>query len=379
MAKEIGNSLYGKTAQGVETMKARSDRGGGRRVFDTETGNMTTLPPSSITQPALAAFTTGLIRATLSEIISRLPRSRTVYTATTDGFLSDAPTSEIDLSGPAAKLFAELRRHVSESPDVVEVKHRVGRVLVTKTRGTITVEPGCLGKNGKAVLAKAGQRLEERYEDPWEECAAWEDLVRKRTFDTKGRHRAFIPLRPQWMNDADLVTQQRTARINLCYDLKRRPINVRDEKGIVAFDTEPWHSVEAFHTTRDAFEAWRASRRRVLRTSRDWKEFEEWKSSRRGRRESGVRGPRPRIVTLFMRAYARGELGLPGNAYKEAAEFLNEVGWKTTTTNIKDAKRRGQLILNSVTEFTPEELAFLEAVRKRWPAACLENLIVTPC
>ena len=35
----------------------------GKRVFDSRKGEMTTLPPSSISNAALAAFTTGFVRA----------------------------------------------------------------------------------------------------------------------------------------------------------------------------------------------------------------------------------------------------------------------------------------------------------------------------
>jgi hypothetical protein len=375
MAKEIGNSLYGKIAQGVETMKARSDKNHGRRVFDTEIGGMTTLPPSAITQPMLAAFTTGFVRAVLSEIIARLPDSRTVYTATTDGFLSDARLAEIDLSGPATKVFAELRSHVSDSPNVIEVKHRIGQVIVTKTRGTISTRPFDPVLPGNPVLARAGQRLEKRYSDPWEECRAWEDLMKVRTFDTEGSHRQFIPLRSQWLKDADLVTFERSSRINLCFDLKRRPRNVRDNGGIIAFDTDPWETVEEFTRARDALDRWRSDHRRVLKTARDWQDFTDWHTARPGRRAAGVRGTRPRLATLFMRAYARGELGLPGKEYAEAATFVSAMGWKTTIENIKDAKRRGRLELHCIDKFTQEECEFVKAVLARWPHSRMHDLL----
>ena len=53
--KEIGNSLYGKLAQGLHE----------KRVFDSRSSDMKKLTPSAITQPALAAYTTSLVRAVL--------------------------------------------------------------------------------------------------------------------------------------------------------------------------------------------------------------------------------------------------------------------------------------------------------------------------
>lgn len=375
MAKEIGNSLYGKIAQGVETMKARSDKNHGRRVFNTEFGEMTTLPPSAITQPILAAFTTGLVRATLSEIISRLPEHRTVYSATTDGFLTDSTMDEIDLSGPAAKVFSKLRNLVSDSPSVIEEKHHVAQVIVTKTRGTITTMPANETSPGKPVLARAGQRLETRYSDPWAECRVWEELIKTRTFETAGSHRQFIPLRSQWLKDVDLITFNRSSRINLCYDLKRQPKDVQDKGGIIAFDTVPWTDVNEFSQFRDAFDQWRNDNMRVLRIVGDWQDFIAWFGARPGRRAAGVRGIRPRIATLFMRAYARGELGLSGKNYAEAAAFISKAGWETTAANIKDAKRRGRLDLYSIDAFTRDEIEFIEIISKMWPQSRMHDLL----
>ena len=70
LAKEAGNSLYGKLGQGVGGMKSIREN---IRLFDTRDGSRHALPPSSITCPLLAAMTSGLPRAVLSEILSRLP------------------------------------------------------------------------------------------------------------------------------------------------------------------------------------------------------------------------------------------------------------------------------------------------------------------
>ena len=78
--KEIGNSLYGKVAQGLHE----------KRVYDARLGETKKLPPSEVTQPFLAAYITSLVRAVLGEILHRIPADRTVLSATTDGFLTNA-------------------------------------------------------------------------------------------------------------------------------------------------------------------------------------------------------------------------------------------------------------------------------------------------
>lgn len=95
MWKEIGNSLYGKTAQGVR----------GKTAFDTANGLNKAIPPSAITNPYFAAHTTGFIRAVIGELLAAIPANRTVISVTTDGFLTDATEAELDISGPVCGRF----------------------------------------------------------------------------------------------------------------------------------------------------------------------------------------------------------------------------------------------------------------------------------
>lgn len=66
--KLLGNSLYGKTAQGLKA----------KNVFEAGSMKSVELPHSSITNAAIAAHTTGFIRAVLSELIACIPKHRTV-------------------------------------------------------------------------------------------------------------------------------------------------------------------------------------------------------------------------------------------------------------------------------------------------------------
>ncbi|MGL5224281.1 MAG: hypothetical protein ACRC8Q_02930, partial [Aeromonas sp.] len=90
MVKEVGNSLYGKLAQGLSDKTA----------FDTATGLSKKIGPSAVTNPYMAAHTTGLIRAVCGELLHRILSHRTVVSVTTDGFLTDAPLEDLDQTGP---------------------------------------------------------------------------------------------------------------------------------------------------------------------------------------------------------------------------------------------------------------------------------------
>ena len=160
MAKEFGNSLYGKLGQGVGEMKSIPDN---IRLFDTRDGSRHALPPSVITCPMLAAMTSGLPRAVLSEILSRLPAHVIVLSATTDGWISNATEDEIRVAtqGPICRWFARLRASVDPkgSPDILEIKHQALSMLVARTRHGMTIEPFA---GSEYFIASAGHRLNSR-------------------------------------------------------------------------------------------------------------------------------------------------------------------------------------------------------------------------
>ena len=97
-AKLLGNSVYGKMAQGLK----------GKNAFDTRSMAGQPVPPSSVTNAPMAAMATGFVRAVVSEMLHRLPQHRTAYSVTTDGILTDAAPDEIDLDGPLCQRYLEL-------------------------------------------------------------------------------------------------------------------------------------------------------------------------------------------------------------------------------------------------------------------------------
>ena len=63
----------------------------------------------------------------------------------------------MDATGPLACAFRIARERIAPGRDVIwEGKHQVDRVIVTKTRGTISVPPPDPAVAGKPVLARAG-------------------------------------------------------------------------------------------------------------------------------------------------------------------------------------------------------------------------------
>lgn len=97
-AKLLGNSLYGKTGQGLRDKTA----------FDTHIMESLKVPHSGLTNAPIAALTTGFVRAVIGEILHRLPHHCRVFSVTTDGILTNAREDELDLTGPLCQRYLQL-------------------------------------------------------------------------------------------------------------------------------------------------------------------------------------------------------------------------------------------------------------------------------
>src|SRR5262245_42872506 len=202
LAKEVGNSAYGKIAQAVASQRSIPDDVDSRRVFDVETDTMRELGPSRISQPMLAAFITCAVRAAVCEALARIHTDHWIGSVTTDGFLSTVAVEIIDQSGPIARSFSEARiRICPDDPKLWELKHREDRVFVLKTRGAVS----CSLHKTKPLLARAGSRLGEKFDSPTDEVVAFWKLVRDRTYETRTEQQSLITLRAQHLADTDLV------------------------------------------------------------------------------------------------------------------------------------------------------------------------------
>jgi hypothetical protein len=298
---------------------------------------MMNLDESKITQPLVAALTTGLLRAVLSEIIANLPAHVSVFTATTDGFLSTAPEAEARAaaSGPVATYFANLRAMVDQKGDasILEMKHSANGLLVCKTRGTFTIEPG--GPMPKPIIARAGHRLETPFDDSAAEAAEWERLFRGRQFNTTMFRKQFISVRAQWYANADLIDIPRKSRANLDYDLKRRPVDVHDHEGLICFGTDPWPDFDMFLEHRRAFDRWRAGAKACLKTAEDWHRFLSWKQAPR----SGAASGRTAFANAVVAAFAKG---LPGFPVRGRGRYANGSNCPKHPRNVSSSGERSR-------------------------------------
>jgi DNA polymerase type B, organellar and viral len=101
--KLILNSLYGRFGLGISP----------KPFFNTRTGAYDIQGPNANRNPFLASSITGFIRAVLSELAHELAtRGYLVVSMTTDGLITDCPTSEIlrTVESPLVNLFKETTR-----------------------------------------------------------------------------------------------------------------------------------------------------------------------------------------------------------------------------------------------------------------------------
>jgi hypothetical protein len=371
LVKEVGNSLYGKLAQGVAGTRIIQDDIENRRVFNTMFGVTDRLGPSAITNAPMAAYVTGLVRALLLEALSRLPRGTWCGTATTDGFLSTCRLEEVDQSGPVALAFRAARTRITPGNDTIwEEKHVIPGALVTKTRGTFTVVPE--GWNGgNIVLAKAGYMTPEPAydEDEFEQCRTWIEIYRARNYDTTLVAKSLTPLRVQHLLGEDIQMVKRDIKWNADYDMKRKLVDVRDVDGLITADTVPWRNIDEFEQARNLLEEWKRSQRRVLKTAQDYEDMVEWGEMRMNRRQTGTTAqnklsPVPAAV-LKVLAWRDTPLSkwLRVETVAQKALWMSALcGMKVTESDVKNAKRRGAVVQDlagSITDLSDEDRHFI--------------------
>ena len=185
-----------------------------------------------------------------------------------------------------------------------------------------------------------------------------------------------LPARAAPAQSADLVDVERHVRVNLEYDMKRCPVKVRDFDDILAAETVPWRTIDEFFQAREQFDLWRRSRRRVLRTAADHADFQAWALTQPAKRRVGSKGDRPALVVLFLRAWTRRELGLPGGSYPELVRTMSDAGFPVTLDVVKKARSRGGLPQHALDALTPDDDRFLAWVLARWPEYEAERLVV---
>lgn len=378
--KEVANSCYGKTAQGLRD----------RRVFGLKTAKTQRLPEGPITNPAYAAFITSFVRAVDGEIMNRIPDNKMIFSVTTDGFITNATPEEMIVvtSGPLAQRYRETTKKLT-GDDILKAKHNVRQVLGWRTRGQATILPGEKSDSEKIVLAKAGIKAPVWATETNEQNDYIVETFLSRTGDTPIEMDVLTSMREMLLYDADLVAKSVKKNIPMEFDFKRRPyaigeVNVQlpngDKFTHVAFSTEPFDSVEEFRLTRDMWDGYRRSEEFCIRTLDEFRQFAEFVDRSRSvskdkkkhlqkKDQDGLQRFRRDLCDAFKNGKAGFE-GYLNNSNKEFARILNDAGFKHSPAFVRDShvengKRRK--FEQNATAPTREVLAVMRALKKVYP------------
>jgi hypothetical protein len=389
--KECSLSLYGKIGQGVTVKRPRSDEDDEleKLVFDTKTGEPKLLDPSAVTCAPFAAFITGMCRTAMFEMLNSLPPGVTALVTTTDGSALHCPDRSFmpDQSGPVAQAFLHSRAAMAPGPPAMwEIKAIVDSILVIKTRMNVTRTPGrhlIKGKPSPAILAHVGSRLSNPPEDEFEHSALWVAHFRTRNYETRFETTRLTGIREQHNDHADLLDFKVMLRWNADPDLKVRPVNVRDYDGLFRADGAPWRTKDEARQMREAFDSWRKDNRRVVRTARDWADFQEWLAAREARRslKTNARAKTPLLVRAFVIALLFRLTAVRYRSYRRIVDFVRQCGVPITIMSIQNIKRRfanPDDALHCIEHPTSVEIAFAcEAMRRTPKCEALIRAVTT--
>ncbi|MEZ9747563.1 hypothetical protein AB4320_23040 [Vibrio splendidus] len=332
LTKEMLNSCYGKLAQSLRP----------KNSFDIQAGYSKQLPTSTLTNPFFAAYTTGLARSLLGEMLHSIPDDKVVVSVTTDGFLTNAELDEIDLNGVICRRFRDLYHRIDPSKgEVLELKHQAEQLIGAKTRAQYTVIES---EGFEPILAKGGVKVAPMVTDQ-SAYMVNKYLTRKPGDKVDGSY--LTPNRMRFLEHKDLMLEKRSIYLNMEFDQKREMLNpvMVDVKGRqhIALETKPHKSLDEMLFTRLRFDRWRKSH--VLKDFDDWCSWQDRLVMAESTSHKDVRlkvdeTSDTLMARLFLRFYAQEQGGMSKKQItaKALAEWMTDIGYPTKATAVRSAK-----------------------------------------
>ena len=384
--KEIGNSSYGKLAQGLRK----------RSVFDSKTGLNKEIPHSRITNPYFAMIVTSFARALMTEMMLGIDTDKhQIGSVTTDGFITtaDLDKGEIKLDGPMCTRFRECYHMIeSDTEEILTKKHEVAQVLFLKTRGQETIK-AIEGEN--KIQARAGVMLPK---DTADKHKFFRDLSFNRYPGQKVTNKYAIPPRDMFLGETELVFNDRKVTLNLEWDSKRLLVNSRENSALghthIFCETVPHQTVDDAMNMRANFDGWRVNR--CLKTMDDWADWEDYFTTRSLTTGAGIQyrylkgsdgkplltkdkqkigeGSDGLLRRLFIRAFMQEECGLDSASMERQAlaDWLSFYGYNTGPSEVRGGSR-AKLVFGCV-PVTEKSLKLLRLLVRAFPNFVFETL-----
>lgn len=337
--KTMVNSCYGKTAQNVSP-KTRYNA----RIMDREDAE-----PSTVTSPYHATYTTALVRCMLIGCINQLQdMGYRVYSVTTDGFITNAPTDVIrslDAYG-FAQIFQNGRyilnqtRESCEANQVWEPKHYNNVFLNITTRGNVAV-------NDEGVLAHNSYVTGEV-----KDSRADRDAYIIAVLSREGRLRCPTKV---WTEFSEIVERKHDfhvtetiRQLSMNFDYKRCPVlesavdthvhydsmdgHYHADTVIAEFDTRPFNNIEEFLNYRTTMQ-----HEDCVKTTSDLRRVKV-KSTTKTRGYIGKNLDRKILLSILM-GYRSGIYQIPALDGLKQSQVISEVNsWGISQITVNDWK-----------------------------------------
>ncbi len=337
--KTMVNSCYGKTAQNVSP-KTR---------YNAKTMGRVDAEPSTVTSPYHATYTTALVRCMLIACINQLhDMGYHVYSVTTDGFITDAPTNVVrglDAYG-FAQIFQNGRytlnqtREDCDANQVWEPKHFNDTFLNITTRGNVAV-------NDKGVLAHNSYTTGE-IKDSRADRDAYIIAVLQREGRLKCSTKVWTEFSEIVERKHDFHVTETIRQLSMNFDYKRCPIvetsidtpvhydsadgRFHVDTVIAEFDTRPFNDAEEFLNYRNTMQ-----NEDCVKVTADLERVRV-KSTAQTKGYIGKDLPRKILLSILM-GYRSGLYQIPaldGLKQSEVVETVN--GWGISEISINDWK-----------------------------------------
>ena len=364
--KEIGNSLYGKFAQSLRPKTA----------FDIQAGYSKQLPPSTLTNPFFAAYTTGLARALMGEMVASIPEHRTVVSLTTDGMLTNATLDEFNLNGPICQRFREQFHRIDPNGgEILELKHQAKQLIGAKTRAQYTVIPS---EGFAPVIAKGGVKVDRSVGDQ-SAYMVKEYLSRYPGQLTDGSH--LTSTREMFIGRKDMMNEHKEILLNMEFDYKREliaPVMI-DVKGQshISLQSKPHHSLGDMLFTRLRFDRWRKNN--CLKKMDDWIIWQDRLAMAKASKNKSVNLKKDEtsgeyMARLFLRFYGHEHAGMFKSDINAAqlALWLTELGYPTKAAAVRSGGR--SKLVEGAVPLTELTIKFAKLLVAKFPSFDPERL-----
>lgn len=394
--KELTNSCYGKTAQGLRE----------KRVFSLRKRRSERIGESAVSNPLFASYITSFVRAVVGEIMNRIPDEKMVFSVTTDGFITNATVEEMEVakSGPLSKKFSDARAALTGNPEVLSEKHRVRQLLGWRTRGQATLKPGEDVDSERFILAKAGIKAPVERTEVVEQNDYIIELFFRRSAETDIELDYHTSIREMIFWNADLVSKKSRKHISMEYDFKRKPravamteIDDVDPVGTglkhhLIFSTDPWSSAVEFRKVRSVWNDFYKKAKICLKNADDYAEFATYfdmvdsltPSKRVYLKKANA--DLMRFKRDLCRAFQRQRAGFAPHQDMTAKEFattLNEAGFsaagvEVSTFDVSNAAKPNAPFSPQSTPSTKPVRQIAENLKQRFPSFDASEIIAAP-